>query len=66
MTKVYSERFCWKKSKNDETLIVQMKMEDFSSASEPVMNNNNKNNSNNDNNNNMDHDDDNNNYDNYS
>ena len=37
MTKVYSDRFCWKKSKNDETLIVQMKMEDFSSASEPVI-----------------------------
>lgn len=36
MTKVYSDRFCWKKSKNDETLIVQMKMEDFSSASEPI------------------------------
>ena len=37
MIKVYSDRFCWKKSKNDETLIVQMKMEDFSSASEPVI-----------------------------
>lgn len=36
MIKVYSDRFCWKKSKNDEMLIVQMKMEDFSSASEPV------------------------------
>ena len=37
MIKVYSDRFCWKKSKNDEMLIVQMKMEDFSSASEPVI-----------------------------
>ena len=37
MIKVYSDRFCWKKSKNDEKLIVQMKMEDFSSASEPVI-----------------------------
>ena len=37
MIKVYSDRFCWKKSKNDEMLIVQMKMGDFSSASEPVI-----------------------------
>ena len=37
MIKVYSDRFCWKKSKNDEMLIVQMNMEDFSSASEPVI-----------------------------
>ena len=37
MIKVYSDRFCWKKSKNDEMLIVQMKMEDFSSVSEPVI-----------------------------
>ena len=37
MIKVYSDRFCWKKSKNDEMRIVQMKMEDFSSASEPVI-----------------------------
>ena len=37
MIKVYSDRFCWKKSKNNEMLIVQMRMEDFISASEPVI-----------------------------
>ena len=37
MMKVYSDRFCWKKSKNNEMLIVQMRMEDFISASEPVI-----------------------------
>lgn len=37
MIKVYSDRFCWEKSKNNEMLIVQMRMEDFISASEPVI-----------------------------
>ena len=37
MMKVYSDRFCWKKSKSNEMLIVQMRMEDFISASEPVI-----------------------------
>ena len=37
MIKVYSDRFCWKKGKNNEMLIVQMRMEDFISASEPVI-----------------------------
>lgn len=36
MIKVYSDRFCWRKSKNNEMLIVQMRMEDFISASEPI------------------------------
>ena len=37
LIKVYSDRFCWKKGKSDEMLIVQMRMEDFISASEPVI-----------------------------
>lgn len=34
--RVYNGRFCWKKKKEDEVLIVQMKMEDFDSSSKPV------------------------------
>ena len=36
MIRVYNDRFCWKKKKEDEVLIVQMKMEDFASSSKPV------------------------------
>ena len=36
MIRVYNDRFCWKKKKEDEVLIVKMKMEDFDSSSKPV------------------------------
>lgn len=36
MIRVYNDRFCWKKKKEDEVLIVKMKMEDFNSSSKPV------------------------------
>ena len=36
MITVYNDRFCWKKKKEDEVLIVKMKMEDFNSSSKPV------------------------------
>ena len=36
MIRVYNDRFCWKKKKEDEVLIVKMKMEDFDCFSKPV------------------------------
>lgn len=36
MIRVYNDRFCWKKKKEDEVLIVKMKMEDFDSSSKPI------------------------------